>query len=130
MNRELKFRAWDNNHQKMKELKGGSHLRDSIPTPQQHLNPVMQFTGAVSQSGCDIYDGDFIQFAGDDDIWQVVWEGCGFSIQGNGVLQTLEPWSDMEVMGNIYEGWSSTVSPTTIRQCSCEHHGHRHAGGP
>ena len=59
MNRELKFRVWDNDKKQFEYFE-----LHNITVPDrllcQHNYPVQQWTGFIDRHGKDIYEGDFL----------------------------------------------------------------------
>lgn len=121
MKREIKFRAWDDLHNKMYPVsdiewdtdgrmwvtaddgKNGIELIDD----EAHL---MQYTGLKDKNGREIYEGDVLDIGlrnqdGKPVIAPVSYEtyAAGYVLDngGNGIWQRLT--EDCEVIGNIFE---------------------------
>ena len=93
MNRELKFRVWNNEQKKFEYFE----LRN-ITVPDRLLcqdkYPVQQFTGFKDSNGVDVYEGDRIRY----NLYyydEVKWEHNSWHL-----LMSLK---DFEVVGNIFQ---------------------------
>ena len=118
--RQIKFRAWDKENDKMIYDCGITPHKIPYTIPKEaegsedfnyYENSIlMQFTGLLDKNGKEVYEGDVVQFIGassgpvtfgklsveDDDIeeyhcWMVV--DCPLS----------HSYSEFEIIGNIYE---------------------------
>lgn len=115
MNREIKFRAWVYDDNKMVyPLIFSTGYNQSEFTPYvQYANgdtaykryPVMQFTGLYDKNGKEIYEGDIVAFG--DITCPITFENGSFQMitnkqQGNsGAIQ--ERLKHFEIIGNIFE---------------------------
>lgn len=107
MKREIKFRAWSKESNKMMNwyfIKSVNNLTKLLTL--NHVE-VMQFTGLTDKNGKEIYEGDVLKAS--DSIIEIEYKGRGFEgiylnkdemfnspIQNNNYLY----W---EIIGNIYE---------------------------
>jgi len=112
--REIKFRAWDKDNNKMIyqspyyayqlmiTMDGGYMYRDG----KRCNYDMMQYTGLKDKNGVEIYEGDVVKWA--DTIGVVKYKPTRFlndmqrcDLMGNYRLDTFE--GAIEVIGNIYE---------------------------
>ncbi len=116
MNREIKFRIWDKNDNKMYYFpnpKWKAIYFDGLPW--SFLNQVpLEFAGLKDKTSKEIYEGDIIRFQTEDDPEDLQWEIISvefkhgsFWVEGN-FKQPL--WEllvdgrvDGEIIGNIFE---------------------------
>lgn len=127
--REIKFRAWDKENNKMFHY--GSN-EGFFAHAECHDWPVMQYTGLKDKNGKEIYEGDIVKskmdagkyvYEFDDDVigfieWRDVYAGLALNTKlGLYNLRFLSPWPHewdckcnlkhfnhtVEVIGNIYE---------------------------
>lgn len=125
MNREIKFRAWDNLQNKFLfpypdgfDILGettcfdliGQQLKAFTPnkTTLERLNDVeiTQFTGLKDKNGKEIYEGDIVVY-GNDEPQEVVFKNQQFCISfedyGEVTLRVFDDQNKWRVIGNIYE---------------------------
>ena len=72
MNRQLKFRVWDNNRFRHDDffIQGGIVYENREFGGTKVLNvPVQQYTDFLDKNNCEIYEGDIINRAG---FWRLV----------------------------------------------------------
>ena len=103
MNRELKFRAWNNEQKKFEcfEL-------HNITVPDRMLIqdefPVQQITGLKDSKGVDVYEGDFL----DDSRFPITFNNGKFVVVVSGARifdleEFFEEYIKPTVKGNIFE---------------------------
>lgn len=111
--REIEFRAWLKYKKKMVNVKsidlytgdisyrynGTSHFANSDEIE------LMQYTGLKDTNGVKIFEGDIVEFSGDE-IGVIKYTGGCFEIEADGFTETFyyNRYSyEVEVNGNIYE---------------------------
>ena len=114
--REIEFRAWDQVKKKMVRcsihqdglaIQAGYNIM-TAPTPARFMVP-MQYTGLKDANGVKIFEGDIMQWHGDESTVAVKWEQatCSYTAFGRLCAMHLKPDEDGDghllVIGNIYE---------------------------
>ena len=126
MNREIKFRAWDNENRYMITSKQGifTALRNSMNItvqdngyynngdllkPNKEKYTLMQYTGLKDKNGIEVYEGDKVMFDYEwtepDEIGVITWnkDTASFQIKGHIPSSSMKRLDKMKVIGNIYE---------------------------
>lgn len=105
MNREIKFRAWDNVNKEMVYPASGIFTQGH----RSHellwkFEDVMQYTGLKDSAGKEIYEGDIVEVDGLQ--YKIMFRGLGFWFVGS----DNEGWAPynpsvyrITVIGNIFE---------------------------
>jgi len=111
MSREIKFRAWDKNNNKM--VYSGKKYTNGGLLDWFEDEDLMQYTGLKDKNGKEIYEGDIVKDKKNHPRMKLVvkYEGVGFSIKDikNGDCQILfynsscRKQENIEIIGNIYE---------------------------
>lgn len=110
--RDIKFRAWDKDHNDMWSSEDLKEEEISIyPTGEVtgtfNNFEIMQYTGLKDKNGKEIYENDRLKQ--DESIIQIVWSGRGFEgryinkSQVHDSAITNNNYYQWEIIGNIYE---------------------------
>jgi uncharacterized phage protein (TIGR01671 family) len=126
MNREIKFRAWDNEAKRMMEfdfesIHGGKLIFVNSRNNEKHFDleemTIMQYTGLKDRNGKEIYDGDVVRIYYPPEIgsakgltvnpiqWVgvVAWENESKRWDYSGVGFNIASDEIIEVIGNVFE---------------------------
>lgn len=110
MNREIRFRAWNEVSEKMLNWNEflNTNMKNTFIAPESTGLILMQYTGLHDKNGKEIYEGDVVKIKyRDEDIGKVIYEHNGFSIDVTNMNKNYGRVSFvnnfMEVIGNIYD---------------------------
>ena len=116
--REIKFRAWDNENEKMMKVSSLSLENKEIAVRENGTYhffrmknlELMQYTGLNDKNDKEIYEGDILFFRDENTKYVVVWQDAAFIIKSIEIRKYSKEmcWLDdteicCEIVGNIYE---------------------------
>lgn len=123
MNREIEFRAWDNENEYMITSKqgiltalqykmnlvrqdNGYYNNGDLLKPNINRYTLMQYTGLKDKNGKKIFEGDILRdYSNEIEDWVVSYEYGKFIGTFDNLCEDLYEISDLEVIGNIYENY-------------------------
>lgn len=113
MKREIKFRAWDKENEKMMKV-SSLHLENKEISVKENgtfrlfrMQDLMQYTGLKDKNGKEIYEGDIVVLNNieNDNMCIVRYEHSSYRLEGWSLREDLSNAEAgfLEVIGNIYE---------------------------
>ena len=109
MNREYKFRAWDEKHGLMYSIIS-INFSDNVATGVTNgewyefdIENIMQFTGSKDINNIEIYEGDYMLDSHSGCWGEVKFYKGAFIVEFDNEIQDLYDWTCECVIGNIYE---------------------------
>ena len=111
--REIKFRAWDKENEKMMKV-SSLHLENKEISVKENgtfhlfrMQDLMQYTGVKDKNGKEIYEGDIVVLNNieNDNMCIVRYEHSSYRLEGWSLREDLSNVEGrfLEVVGNIYE---------------------------
>lgn len=111
--REIKFRAWDKDLNKMDYkieicIAGKAYLNSYLNS----IDNLMQYTGLKDKNGKEIYEGDIVEGKPPEFVnyvkGEVKYGGLAFSFVGENLFytvtnQSVKQLNEIEIIGNIYQ---------------------------
>lgn len=112
MSRDIKFRAWDNEHKKFNPTVAANILMQ-LHEPSEEIDTeygkrffLEQFTGLTDRNGKEIYEGDIVEGHSDGN-GKVEWSrfdgGYDYVFNDDAVVGLWEVKKYLRVIGNIHE---------------------------
>ena len=123
MNREIKFRVYDEDLKKMRYLnnshdficfdeKGNGYYHNMQTGLGEWFSDLMQYVGLKDKNGVEIYEGDIVRLVYDniEYIYQIIFDEEELDFKATngkknygGNFQYLGCCEEIEIIGNIYE---------------------------
>nr|DAY39436.1 MAG TPA: YopX protein [Caudoviricetes sp.] len=105
MNREIKFRAWDEVSEKMLNWNYflDTNMKNTFIAPESTGIILMQYTGLDDKNGKEIYEGDIAKY--ENMIGKIMFFNGSFILSD---FEETEEWElgvineELEIMGDIY----------------------------
>ena len=106
MNRDIKFRAWDEVSEKMLNWNEflDTNMKNTFIAPESTGLILMQYTGLHDKNGKEKYEGDIVKY--ENMTGKIMFFNGSFILSD---LEETEEWElgvineDIEVIGNIYD---------------------------
>lgn len=106
MNREIKFRVWDSQDNRM-ILSPHLSVNAGELMPNYHYEILMQYTGLKDKNGKEIYENDIVKlyYKGVYRYCQIIYQEGIFCLKwDDGYINKYQLYSQsLEVQGNIYQ---------------------------
>ena len=108
MNREIKFRAWDEVSEKMLNWNDflDTNMKNTFIAPESTVLILMQYTGFHDRFGNEIYEGDIVYVRSEDENAIIEWDEqtARFIIHFDGWIADFDNYygKELELMGDIY----------------------------
>lgn len=123
MNREIKFRVYDEDFKRMRYLnsshdficfdeKGNGYYHNMQTGLGEWFSDLMQYVGLKDKNGVEVYEGDVVRIVYDniEHIYQIIFDEEELDFKATngkknygGNFQYLGCCEEIEVIGNIYE---------------------------
>ena len=110
MNREIKFRAWNEVSEKMLNWNEflNTNMKNTFIAPESTGLILMQYTGLHDKNGKEIYEGDILKSIQWNNIYLVKYIGTAFYLcrKRNKGFNKITTWNNTEkseIIGNIYD---------------------------
>ena len=108
MNRDIKFRAWDEVSEKMLNWNEflDTNMKNTFIAPESTGLILMQYTGFHDRFGNEIYENDIVYVHSEDENATIEWDEqtARFIIHFDGWIADFDNYygKELEIMGDIY----------------------------